>query len=160
MTELLAALGPERVTSLFLLSLLWISIVLVFIVFIIRKVVRSGMVDYNGHGLRVNSLDLVERRLRFAHTFIMASKVYFNNGLDDVGLLKLELLLEKIYDEFMIRIVVNHMEDEEGYITRVWDFIFTLTQSIATPGSFTPEYQDKALELTKELVRKLVKLKQ
>lgn len=145
----------------------WMFILfLVFAIFVIVKMSKSGLISFKGKGLRIGSDEtertIIREQSKWAYLFIMAikGKVLDENASENQND-KCELILEKVFDKVIDWINYNHISPNNSYVEIKQGEIKNLvySQSNLDENYKTPEFATRMDGWVKELILSLVQVR-
>ena len=138
---------------------------LVFAIFIIVKMSKSGLISFKGKGLRIGSdereLTIVRNQTQWAHLYIMSRKGKLIDE-DSTELTKVicENILEKVYDKVIEWITFNHINSSNTYVEIKQSEIKCLVYSLVVSETFkTPEFEQRMNGWVKEVILNLITIR-
>ena len=144
----------------------WMIILfLVFSIFVLTKLSKSGLLSFKGKGLRIGSdekeLNIVRNQTQWSHLFIMSLKgKLIDENSDELKKVICENILEKIYDKVIEWITFNHINNSESYLNIKQSEIKCLVYSLIVDEEFkTPEFEQRMNNWVKEIILNLIDIR-
>lgn len=139
---------------------------LVFAIFIIVKMSKSGLISFKGKGLRIGSDEtertIIREQSKWAHLFIMAikGKVLTEDATKDQNE-KTELILYKVYVKVIDWINYNHISANNIYVEIKQGEIKNLvySQDNLDDDYKTPEFAIRMDGWVRELILNLIQVR-
>ena len=139
---------------------------LVFAIFILTKMSKSGLLSFKGKGLRIGSDEtertIIRNQSQWGYLFIMSikGKVLFEDSSNEQNN-KCELILEKVYDKVIDWINYNHISSNDSYINIKQGEIKNLiySQDNLDDEYKTTEFADRVDDWVKELILNLIQIR-
>lgn len=139
---------------------------LVFAIFVIIKMSKSGLISFKGKGLRIGSDEtertIIREQSKWAYLFIMAIK---GKVLDETATEnqndRCELILEKIFDKVIEWINYNHISSNNSYVEIKQGEIKNLvySQNNLDEAYKTPEFAVRMDGWVRELILNLIQVR-
>ena len=139
---------------------------LVFAIFILTKMSKSGLLSFKGKGLRIGSDEtertIIRNQSQWGYLFIMSikGKVLSEESSDEQNN-KCELILEKVYDKVIDWINYNHISSNDSYIGIKQGEIKNLiySQDNLDEEYKTSEFAERVDGWVKELILNLIQIR-
>lgn len=138
---------------------------LVFAIFILVKMSKSGLISFKGKGLRIGSdereLTIVRNQTQWAHLYIMSRKgKLIDENSSELTRVICENILEKVYDKVIEWITFNHINSSNTYVEIKQSEIKCLVYSLVVSESFkTPEFEQRMNGWVKEVILNLINIR-
>lgn len=138
---------------------------LVFAIFIIVKMSKSGLISFKGKGLRIGSdereLTIVRNQSQWAHLYVMSRKgKLIDEDSTEITKLLCENVLEKVYDKIIEWITFNHINSSNTYIEIKQSEIKCLVYSLVIDEKFkTPEFEQRMNGWVREVILNLINIR-
>ena len=138
---------------------------LVFAIFIIVKMSKSGLISFKGKSLRIGSdereLIIVRNQTQWAHLYIMSRKgKLIDENSSELTKVICENILEKVYDKVIEWITFNHINSSNTYVEIKQSEIKCLVYSLVVSESFkTPEFEQRMNGWVKEVILNLITIR-
>lgn len=141
----------------------WLTLLFVLIIVLIGiLVVKKGFVSVQTDKIKVGARDSEQRVMReqvaYAHIVCMsaAQNVLKNEAFADIDPTHIDLIMEKVYDEFVEWIMFNHISTDDMYvrhkIAKVQNIIETLVPAKVEFGNVDGYIKDAVTDFITELV--------
>lgn len=139
---------------------------LVFAVFVVVKMSKSGLISFKGKGLRIGSDEtertIIREQSKWAYLFIMAikGKILDETATDNQND-HCELVLEKVFDKVIDWINYNHISSNNSYIEIKQGEIKNLvySQNNLDDDYKTPEFAVRMDGWVRELILNLIQVR-
>lgn len=139
---------------------------LVFAIFVIVKMSKSGLISFRGKGLRIGSDEtertIIREQAKWAYLFIMAikGKILDENATDSQND-HCELILEKVFDKVIDWVNYNHISSNNSYIEIKQGEIKNLvySQNNLDDEYKTPEFAVRMDGWVRELILNLIQVR-
>lgn len=140
---------------------------LAFLIILIFVLSRTGMIKINSKHIQIgNELtqrELIRRQVEAAYVFIMSlyGKIPDEERGKKFGGYKEKCILEKVYDKVIEWIIFNHITTNQLYVEDKQESICNLVYSMDVEDKYkTKEFKERMYIWTKELIEKLVQVKE
>lgn len=139
---------------------------LMFAIFVLVKMSKSGLISFKGKGLRIGSDEtertIIRNQTQWARLYIMSikGKVLPANP-DKIQRLTAEVILEKVYDNVSDWITYNHISSNNSYIEIKQSEIKCLvySQDDLEEEFKTPEFATRMESWVRELILNLIQIR-
>lgn len=138
---------------------------LVFAIFILVKMSKSGLISFKGKGLRIGSdereLTIVRNQTQWAHLYIMSIKgKLIDENSSELTRAICENILEKVYDKIIEWITFNHINSSNSYVEIKQSEIKCLVYSLVVSEEFkTPEFENRMNGWVREVILNLINIR-
>ena len=138
---------------------------LVFAIFILVKMSKSGLISFKGKRLRIGSdereLTIIRNQTQWAHLYIMSRKgKLIDENSSELTRVICENILEKVYDKVIEWITFNHITFSNSYIEIKQSEIKCLVYSLVISEDFkTPEFEQRMNGWVREVILNLINIR-
>lgn len=137
-----------------------------FMIFVLIKMSKSGLISFRGKGLRIGSDEtertIIREQSKWAYLFIMAikGKVLSEDDSEEQND-RCELILEKVFDKVIDWVNYNHISSNNSYIEIKQGEIKNLVYSQNRLDDIykTPEFAKRMDDWVRELILNLIQIR-
>lgn len=137
-----------------------------FMIFVLVKMSKSGLISFRGKGLRIGSDEtertIIREQSKWAYLFIMAikGKVLSEDATEEQNN-RCELILEKVFDKVIEWINYNHISSNNSYVEIKQGEIKNLvySQNNLDDNYKTPEFAMRMDGWVRELILNLIQVR-
>lgn len=136
-----------------------------FVIFILNKMAKAGLISFKGKGLRLGSdekeLTIIRNQTQWAHLYVMSLKGKFiEEDSSELTKVLCENILEKVYDKIIEWITFNHINSSNSYVEIKQSEIKCLVYSLVVSDAFkTPEFETRMNGWVKEVILNLINIR-
>lgn len=137
-----------------------------FMIFVLVKMSKSGLISFRGKGLRIGSDEtertVIREQSKWAYLFIMAIKgKVLSEDVSEEQNDRCELILEKVFDKVIDWVNYNHISSNNSYIEIKQGEIKNLVYSQNRLDDIykTPEFARRMDDWVKELILNLIQIR-
>ncbi len=145
----------------------WIFLLFLgFMIFVLVKMSKSGLISFRGKGLRIGSDEtertVIREQSKWAYLFIMAIKgKVLSEDVSEEQNDRCELILEKVFDKVIDWVNYNHISSNNSYIEIKQGEIKNLVYSQNRLDDIykTPEFARRMDDWVRELILNLIQIR-
>lgn len=137
-----------------------------FMIFVLVKMSKSGLISFRGKGLRIGSDEtertVIREQSKWAYLFIMAIKgKVLSEDVSEEQNDRCELILEKVFDKVIDWVNYNHISSNNSYIEIKQGEIKNLVYSQNRLDDIykTPEFARRMDDWVRELILNLIQIR-
>ena len=126
--------------------------------------VKQGWFKFKGKGITIgedeNERRIIRQQIEYSEVVCNALINTFPKDLN-LDYYRTKYIIEKIFDELVKTISFNHISNEEAYVSVKQEVIYNVVLSRTEKDYFkTPEFKEFAFKWVKDVIRKLVSIRE